>query len=80
MTTADAAERPGAAREGLLARHPLVSFLLPIIPYPPERCYKANSYTTRESYTCGGELPLEFVSKQKQAVSFVQWGFSDQLS
>jgi membrane protease YdiL (CAAX protease family) len=28
MTTADAAERPGATREGLLARHPLVFFFL----------------------------------------------------
>jgi uncharacterized protein len=28
MTTADAAQRPGAAREGLLARHPLVFFFL----------------------------------------------------
>jgi membrane protease YdiL (CAAX protease family) len=28
MTTADAAQRPGATREGLLARHPLVFFFL----------------------------------------------------
>jgi hypothetical protein len=28
MTTAESAERPGAAAEGLLARHPLVFFII----------------------------------------------------